>query len=52
MGRHERHLDAEGIGGSCMSQESFIVIPVGMDCRRPGQKAPTRSSVVPQDWQD
>ena len=35
-----------------MSQESFIVIPLGMDCRAPGQKLPTRSFVVPQDWQD
>ena len=33
-------------------QENFISIPLGMDCRRPGQKAPTRSSVVSQDWQD
>ena len=35
-----------------MSQENFITIPLGMDCRRPGQKSPTRSLVVLQDWKD
>ncbi len=35
-----------------MRQENFISLPLGMDCRAPGQKTPTRSLVVPQDWKD
>ncbi len=35
-----------------MSKESFIRIPLGMDCRASGQKSPTRAVVIPQDWKD
>ena len=35
-----------------MRQENFISLPLGMDCRAPGQKSPTRTFAVPTDWKD